>query len=102
MKRFVLLIGALILSGSAQNLHAQAGKGKITAPPTPQLLHEISKGFPTMGREFFVDPVSGHDDWPGSPRGPWRSVNHALKVLKPGDVLNFLGTRFILDGALMN
>ena len=78
MKMSLFLIGTLILMGLALDATAHPREGNSSAPST-------------KGEEFFVDPVSGHDDWPGSRRGPWRTVAHAIKQLKAGDTLSLLG-----------
>jgi len=78
MKMSLFLIGTLILMGLALDATAHPREGNSSAPST-------------KGREYFVDPVSGHDDWPGSRRGPWRTVSHAVKQLKAGDTLSLLG-----------
>jgi len=84
MKMSLFLIGTLILMGLALDAAAHPREGNSSAPS--------AKAIPAIkGTEYFVDPVSGHDDWPGSRRGPWRTVTHAVKQLKAGDTLSLLG-----------
>ena len=84
MKMSLFLIGTLILMGLALDAAAHPREGNSSAPS--------AKAIPAIkGTEYFVDPVSGHDDWPGSRRGPWRTVSHAVKQLKAGDTLSLLG-----------
>ncbi len=43
------------------------------------------------GPGYFVDPLKGDDRAEGSEKTPWRTINHALKQLKPGDTLYLRG-----------
>src|SRR5437867_2863494 len=43
------------------------------------------------GPAYFVDPVKGVDRQEGTQEKPWKTVNHALKRLKPGDTLYLRG-----------
>jgi hypothetical protein len=43
------------------------------------------------GPAIFVDPARGKDDGDGSEKSPWRTVNHALRRLSPGDTLYLRG-----------
>lgn len=43
------------------------------------------------GPAYFVDPVRGNDRAPGSEQRPWRTINHALERLGPGDTLYLRG-----------
>jgi len=38
--------------------------------------------------EYYVDPSTGDDMNAGSMESPWKSVDHGLSILVPGDVLN--------------
>jgi hypothetical protein len=44
-----------------------------------------------QGPAFFVDPVKGVDRQEGTEANPWKSINHALKRLKPGHTLYLRG-----------
>ena len=44
-----------------------------------------------QGPARFVDAARGSDTNPGAHKVPWRTVNHALKRLKPGDTLYLRG-----------
>lgn len=39
------------------------------------------------GPKFFVDPVKGADANPGSVAKPWKTMQHGVKQLRPGDTL---------------
>jgi hypothetical protein len=43
------------------------------------------------GPPCFADPVKGADRNDGSQQAPWRTVNHALRQLQPGDTLYLRG-----------
>lgn len=43
------------------------------------------------GPAYFVDPVKGSDSVEGTEQKPWKTVNHAVKQLKPGDTLYLRG-----------
>lgn len=43
------------------------------------------------GPAFFADPVKGHDKNDGTKERPWRTIQHALTKLKPGDTLLLRG-----------
>jgi hypothetical protein len=43
------------------------------------------------GPASFVDPAKGADRNDGSQPAPWKTINHALKQLKPGDTLYLRG-----------
>lgn len=62
-------------------------------PPTRPLPSAINR---PMGRgpAYFVDSVRGNDANDGSRAKPWRSLNHAIPRLKPGDTLVLRGGRY--------
>lgn len=45
----------------------------------------------TKGAAFFVDAAAGNDLHNGSKGKPWRTVNHALRQIAPGDTLYLRG-----------
>lgn len=59
-------------------------------PPT-RPLPPPSKRPLAEGPALFVDPVRGKDDNDGTEKSPWRTVNHALKRLGPGETLYLRG-----------
>src|SRR5579862_9104115 len=50
-------------------------------------LPEISQRPKAEGPALFVDAVRGSDTNPGSEQAPWKTVQHALSQLAPGDTL---------------
>src|SRR5690349_12142809 len=66
---------------------ADAQKSHPPLRPLPELTNRpLGKG-----QTHVVDAKEGNDTWPGSERGPWRTINHALKQLKAGDTLLLRG-----------
>jgi hypothetical protein len=57
-----------------------------TRPLPPPSQRPLEKG-----PAFFVDPARGKDDNDGSEKAPWRTINHALGRLGPGDTLYLRG-----------
>ena len=82
MNRCLRLIAALLLASAVPSLFAQS-----TSHPTLRPLPEISQRPLGNGPNFFVDPVKGNDAAAGSEVAPWRTINHALKLLNAGDTL---------------
>jgi hypothetical protein len=52
------------------------------------------------GPGLFVDPIKGADENDGSLTGPWRTLQHALRKLKPGDTLYLRGGTYYEHVAL--
>src|SRR5713226_7489183 len=77
----------LVFALPAQLLYAQAGAGKILSHPPLRPLPNVAKRAMDKGPAFILDPKSGNDTFPGSERGPWRTIKHAFKQLKAGDTL---------------
>jgi hypothetical protein len=46
------------------------------------------------GPAFFVDAAKGDDGHDGSASKPWKTINHAVRHLKPGDTLYLRGGRY--------
>jgi hypothetical protein len=89
MLRKPALMGVLFLLASPPLLLAQAGKFQSHPPLRP--LPELAQRPMDKGTGYFVSAKDGQDESPGSQQKPWRTVNHALKQLKPGDTLYLRG-----------
>src|SRR5262249_8647071 len=91
MRRYLWLVGALLLTESTLLQAAQPSAEKPLSHPPLRPLPELSKR--ALGRDpsHFVDPAKGKDDAAGSEKAPWRTINHALKQLSPGDTLYLRG-----------
>jgi hypothetical protein len=86
------LLGVLILLAPVLNPHARAGgAGKVLSHPPLRPLPEVAKRALGKTPGFFVDPIQGRDDAAGNDKAPWRTINQALKQLKPGDTLYLRG-----------
>jgi hypothetical protein len=51
--------------------------------PLPALMQRPME----KGPGYYVDPVTGDDNHPGTIAKPWKSINYALTELSPGDTL---------------
>ncbi|MFW6038896.1 MAG: hypothetical protein ACOC9P_00285 [bacterium] len=47
-----------------------------------------------MGKDYHVHPTAGRNEHDGSADRPWRTINHALEQLQPGDTLLLHGERY--------
>ena len=59
--------------------------------PVIRPLPPVSDRLLAEGPTYFVDAVNGADDGIGSKARPWKTVNHALNQLEPGDTLVLRG-----------
>jgi hypothetical protein len=82
---------AAILGGSL--LHAVACKASTAYPSYPPLraLPTASQRPRDAGPARFVDAAKGNDAQDGSEGRPWKTLQHALKQLVPGDTLYLRG-----------
>ena len=79
--------GLLVL---AMPLNALAQPTTSSHPPMRPL--PVASNRPMApGPNYFVDPLQGRDEGPGSEQAPWRSLSHAFRQLKPGDTVNLRG-----------
>lgn len=69
---------------------ASAADGFLSHPPQ-RPLPPLTKRPLATGKAFFVDVKKGNDTAVGAEATPWRTVNHALKRLQPGDTLYLRG-----------
>lgn len=89
MSNSTWLLSAVILAGVTHNLCAQATN--VLSHPALRRLPDVGQRPLGAGRNFFVDAAKGNDEAAGSEAAPWRSVNHALKLLAAGDTLCLRG-----------
>ncbi len=54
-------------------------------------LPAAAKGNMVQGPKLFVDTARGDDGAEGTQQGPWKTLGHALRRLKPGDTLYLRG-----------
>src|SRR2546425_5696606 len=66
-------------------------KTKFASHPPMRALPVAAKRPMGDGPAYFVDPVKGGDRQEGTKEKPWKTVNQALKRLKPGDTLYLRG-----------
>jgi hypothetical protein len=84
MTATLVTISCSLLARSAEpNKYRSHPPLRSTPPPSQRPLGP--------GPKLFVDPGRGDDKNDGSEKMPWRSVNAALKKLKPGDTLCLRG-----------
>src|SRR5687767_3718243 len=81
---------ALVLSFGNTNLSA-GEKTKYLSHPPMRPLPVPAKRPMGKGPAYFVDPVKGSDRQEGTAEKPWKTVNQAVKRLKPGDTLYLRG-----------
>ncbi|SFK92122.1 hypothetical protein [Geodermatophilus ruber] len=84
-RRAVLLLGlllvAVLLAGGVVLATRDGGSGSPQAPPGRPAPEAVG-----AGEQYAVSP-DGDDDASGRPDAPWRTLEHALSRLGPGDVL---------------
>lgn len=73
------------------NSAAQAADAKILSHPPLRVAPGPSDRAEATGPAYHVDPVNGDDEHDGSDAARWRSLEHAVKHLKPGDTLYLHG-----------
>ena len=77
---------------------AVAASAAVSGPSDAWASHPPMRPLPVAsarplpdGPSFFVDALRGSDEADGSEASPWRSVNHALRQLSPGDTVSLRG-----------
>src|SRR5262245_14687582 len=83
-----LLVTALLLSACVQPAFGQE-KFRSHAPMRP--LPVASKRSLEKGTTFFVDAAKGDDKNDGAEATPWRTIQHGVNRLKPGETLYLRG-----------
>lgn len=93
MTRHVWFIPAVMLLwlGTLLSLAAEPAAQAVGSHPPLQPLPELTKRPLTAGPQLYIDAARGSDEAAGSEQAPWKSVNHALKLVKPGDTLVLRG-----------
>jgi hypothetical protein len=78
--------------------HAPFAIGQDRRPPSKAASHPAQRPLPaalhrplTKGPAYFVDAARGEDANDGSKDKPWRSVQHGVQRLRPGDTLYLRG-----------
>lgn len=77
---------ALICVAPGQSLTA-AEQTPVRSHPPMRPLPVPSNRPPAAGPGYFVNPVKGDDRGDGSRARPWKTIEHAVRRLKPGDTL---------------
>ncbi len=90
MHMFLYLSGLLALMVLGGPTPSSAAEAPISLPPT-RPLPTPSKRPLGQGPAFFVDAARGQDTHDGTEKQPWRTVNHALRQLRPGHTLYLRG-----------
>ncbi|MSQ94203.1 MAG: hypothetical protein EXR98_06565 [Gemmataceae bacterium] len=85
--KFALGIALLFLVGSAPAM----GQTKFVSHAPMRPLPTAAKRAPEKGPTFFVDAVKGDDKADGSEAKPWKTIQHGVQRLKPGDTLYLRG-----------
>lgn len=70
---------------------ARAAEPKFVSHPPTRPLPTPSQRALAEGPGYFVDPAKGDDGNDGSLQKPWKTVQHAVRKLKPGDTLYLRG-----------
>lgn len=73
------------------NVASALGQTKVASHPPMRPLPEASKQTATKGIAYFVDATKGDDKNDGAQARPWKSVQHGVKRLKPGETLYLRG-----------
>ncbi len=87
---FVALL-MLPLTVKAKISPAAANKPYLSHPALRPLPQPAQRPRSTSGRAFFVNPVIGNNARNGSEKQPWKTIQHALPHLQPGDTLYLRG-----------
>jgi hypothetical protein len=85
-----VLVTAAVLAMLDQPLHAAAAAEYRSHPPARVLPRPSDRPL-AQGPSFFVDPRKGDDRNDGSREKPWRSLQHAVQKLRPGDTVYLRG-----------
>lgn len=85
MNRSLWLV-AMLMFVLTQKLAAQS-----VSPPVVRPLPELTMRPLGNGPNLFVDPINGNDAAAGNEAAPWKTINHALKLLSAGDTLVLRG-----------
>ena len=70
---------------------ARAANSKVKSHPPQRPLPKAMDGVLTRGPTYYVDPARGDDTHDGSIGKPWKTLQHGVRRLKPGDTLYLRG-----------
>ncbi|MFW6038923.1 MAG: hypothetical protein ACOC9P_00420 [bacterium] len=88
MHPLILALTALCIAmGTPVAARDGSGGDAVQSFPPLQPLHEPSERPMTDAPAYFVNPDAGDDANDGSKQQPWRTINHAVGELDPGDTL---------------
>ena len=94
----IVMLSLLILFGvpslsSAGDVEPQVAKRGFFYPGYQQLEHPFEK----PGTQHWV-ATDGDDAGPGTKAAPWKTLGHAAKTIKGGDVVNILPGLYLFNG----
>lgn len=84
LRTTILILAVIVLSSNL------TPADEFSHPPMRPLPAATDRPL-TDGPVFFVDGTRGNDANDGSPAKPWRTINHGLRQLSPGDTLCLRG-----------
>ena len=87
MKLARLFVLFVVLGSVAADSSSRAADDKVLTHPPLRPLPAVGKRPLSPGNARFVDVKTGSDEGSGQENHPWRTINHALKHLQPGDTL---------------
>lgn len=87
----VILAAALSLFQLAFAGDAAAANQQAKSHPPQRPLPEALERELTRGPAYYVDPTGGDDANDGSLKKPWKTMQHGVRQLKPGDTLYLRG-----------
>ena len=94
VKRLLLMVIALLPAGlvsqPAQAEDDPAAARRLESVTAARLAESQAQALST----YFVDPRQGNDAGAGSESSPWRTINHALSQMAPGDTLRLAPGRY--------
>ncbi len=85
------MISRLLLSVVMMMMVQVSSAGTYLSHPPLRRMPEASTRAMAGGPSLFVDPRTGDDSAAGTRDAPWKTVNHALKQVKPGETLYLRG-----------
>lgn len=92
MKRTLLgLVVVVVNLWTAVSMAAQEPGQEIASHQPPRPLPVASERPLEEGSAWFVHPAEGNDGWEGTKDRPWRTIGHAVTLLKAGQTLVLRG-----------
>jgi len=77
-----IVIGVMLVGSNAD-----AADPKIYSHPPQRPLPQAGESARTPGPAYYVEPVQGDDANDGTVERPWKTMQHGVRQLKPGDTL---------------